>query len=243
MSGHSKWANIKHRKARQDAKRGKIFSKLIKKISSAARRGGPAEANNELRLLLEKAKAANVPAENVKRAVLKATGQLEGVSFEEFTYEGYGPGGFALMIEGATDNRNRTVASVRLGFNRNGGSMGENGSVAWMFESKGVIEIEAKFVEDEEELMELVLEHGADDFESENEVIRITTLPSDYSVVFEALKEAGYNEFLTDEITKVPQNYVVLTSQKAQQALRLIDFFEELDDVEEIYHNFNFEDE
>jgi YebC/PmpR family DNA-binding regulatory protein len=153
MAGHSKWANIKHRKAAQDSKRSKVFTKILKKLSSAARRGGgDVDTNAELRLHVQKARAANVPADTVKRAILKATGQLEGVSYEDFSYEGYGPGGVAIMLEGTTDNRNRIVANVRHAFSKTGGNLGENGCVAWMFQTQGVVSIAAELVSNEDEL-------------------------------------------------------------------------------------------
>ena len=244
MAGHSKWANIKHRKAAVDAKRGKVFSKIIKKIASAARRGGgDPDANPELRLHLNKAKAVNVPQDNIQRAILKATGQLEGISFEEFSYEGYGPGGVAILLEGSTDNRNRTVSEIRHAFSKNGGNMGENGCVSWMFETKGILVISEELVEDADELMMLAVEAGADDFEQEDQAFTITTTSTEFMAVRGALVESGISEFLTDEITKLPQNTLTLTGQQAKTALRLIDYFEEHDDIENVYSNIDIDEQ
>jgi YebC/PmpR family DNA-binding regulatory protein len=244
MAGHSKWANIKHKKARQDQKRGKVFSHLTKKISSAARRGGgDPETNHELRLYIEKAKAANMPNDNMERAILKATGQLEGVTYTDFTYEGYGPGGVAYLLEGSTDNKNRTVANVRHYFDKNGGNLGESGCVAWMFHSRGIISLSTDQVADTEALMELALEHGAEDFETEDDVITITTDPADFVPMRAALKTAGYDEFMTDEVTKIAETTLAPDLSIVQRNLRLLDLLEDDDDVESIYHNLDLSDE
>ena len=244
MAGHSKWANIKHKKAREDAKRGKVFTKLVKAISSSARRGGgDVDANPELRLAVQKAKDANMPADNIERAILKATGQLEGVVYEDFSYEGYAPGGVAIMLSGATDNRNRTVAEVRHIFAKHGGNLGQDGCVAWMFSSKGIISIEASDA-DYDRLMELALESGAEDFEQEDGVITITTEPSEYPNVRQALVDAGFSEFLSDEIEMVPETEIAPESvTDAKKAWRIIEFFEDYDDVETLAHNLEMTDE
>ena len=244
MAGHSKWANIKHRKAAQDAKRGKAFSHIIKKISSAARRGGgDPDMNTELRLYLQKAKAVNTPKENIERAILKATGQLEGVSFTDFTYEGYGPGGVAILMEGSTDNKNRTVAIIRHAFAKAGGNMGENGCVSWMFQAKGILSVSADKIDDPESLMELALEHGAEDFEDEDDVVTITTEPADFLALRDAIEASGVDEFLNDEITMVAENQITPDLDTAQKVLRLIEALEDNDDIESVYHNLDISDE
>lgn len=244
MAGHSKWANIKHKKARQDAKRGKVFSRLSKKISSAARRGGgDLDSNHELRLWVDKAKAANMPNDNIERAILKATGQLEGVVYSDFSYEGYGPGGVAYYIDGSTDNRNRTVAQVRHHFDKNGGNLGESGCVAWMFHSRGIISISADLVEDLETLMDLALENGAVDFETEGGVITITTEPADFVTMRDALQSAGYTEFMTDEVTKVAENTLSPDLATVKRNMTLLELLEDDDDVENVYHNLDLSDE
>ncbi len=244
MAGHSKWANIKHRKAREDAKKGKSFTKLVKDITSSARRGGgDLSMNPELRLAVQKAKEGNMPSENIERAILKATGQLEGVTYESFSYEGYAPGGVAIMITGATDNRNRTVAEVRHIFNKHGGNLGQDGCVAWMFSSKGIMSIEASG-EQVDKLMELALEHGADDLEDEDGIVTITTEPHDYPRVREGLIAGGFTEFLTDEVQIVAETNVTPDSvADAKKAWRIIEFLEEYDDVETLAHNLEMTEE
>ena len=244
MAGHSKWANIKHKKAREDAKKGKVFTKLVKNITVAARRGGgDPDMNPELRLAIEKAKAANMPADNIKRAILKATGQLEGVAFEDFSYEGYGPGGIAIMVMGSTDNKNRTVGNIRHAFTKHGGNLGQDGCVAWMFKNKGVITIDDEGV-DADRLMEVALEHGAEDFEHEDGTINVTMDPADFPAVRDAFAAAGVAEFLTDEIA-----YVADTSMTpeeladAKRVVRLLDVLEDDDDVENVAHNLEMTDE
>ncbi|RAL25093.1 YebC/PmpR family DNA-binding transcriptional regulator [Lujinxingia litoralis] len=244
MAGHSKWANIKHKKAAQDSKRGKVFSRLSKKISSAARRGGGDEdTNHELRLWVQKAKAANMPNDNIERAILKATGQLEGVTYTDFTYEGYGPGGVAFMLEGSTDNKNRTVANIRHFFSKMGGNLGENGCVAWMFHDTGVITLEQDQVENTDSLMEVALENGAEDFEVEDGVITITSGPEEFMPLRDALNAAGYTEFISDEITKVAETDLSPDLATARSNMKLIDLLEEDDDVENVYHNLELSDE
>lgn len=244
MAGHSKWANIKHKKAKQDQKRGKIFSKLSKHISSAARRGGgDPESNHELRLYIDKAKEANMPSDNIERAILKATGQLEGVSYVDFTYEGYGPGGVAFMLEGSTDNRNRTVATIRHAFSKAGGNLGEDGCVAWMFHEKGILSLSTDLIDDLDALMELALENGAEDFEEEDGVITITSAPADYMTLREALVDANYTEFMTDEITKIAENTLAPELDLVRKNMGLLDVLEDHDDIENVYHNLELSDE
>lgn len=243
MAGHSKWANIKHKKAAADAKRGKVFSKYVKKISSAARRGGgDLDTNPELRLLVDKARAVNMPADNIDRAIKKATGQLEGVSYEEFSYEGYGPGGIAILVEGATDNRNRTVAEIRHAFSRHGGNMGENGCVNWMFEVRGNFIFEPGDL-DIEALTDVAIENGATDVEIEVETVAITCEPGDFMQLRGALLEAGVSEFVSDEVSKFAQNTMAAEKADALQALKLIDYFEDHDDIENVYTNLELSDE
>jgi len=244
MAGHSKWANIKHRKAKQDKKRGKIFSKLVKKISSAARRGGgDPEMNSELRLYIQKANDANMPNENIERAILKATGQLEGVTYEDFVYEGYGPGGVAFMLEGSTDNRNRTVAEIRHAFSKAGGNLGEHGCVSWMFHEKGLLSLSDEHVDDPDDVMELALENGAEDFEHEDGVITVTTAPDDFAPMREAAVEAGYDEFITDEVTKIAENEVTPDLSTVRSNMRLLETLEDNDDIDDIYHNLDISDD
>lgn len=244
MAGHSKWANIKHKKAAQDAKRGKVFSKIVKKIASAARRGGgDIDANPELRLYVDKGRAVNMPSDNIQRAILKATGQLEGVSFEDFVYEGYGPGGVAVLLEGATDNKNRTVANIRHAFSKNGGNLGANGCVSWMFHDRGVITMASDQVADHDALMELALEHGAEDFDDDGEVITLTSAPEDFVTLRQALIDAGYNDFLSDELTKVAETSTSPELKDVLGNMRLIEILEDDDDIESVYTNLELSDE
>ena len=244
MAGHSKWANIKHKKARQDKKRGKIFSKLSKKITSAARRsGGDLEYNSELRVYVDKAKDANMPKDNIERAIKKGTGELEGVSYTDFRYEAYGPGGVAYLMEGSTDNKNRTVADIRHVFDKHGGNLGESGCVAWMFHSRGIISLSEDKVDDLDSLMEIALEEEAEDFEQEDGVVTITTPPKKFANMRDALEKAGYDEFITDEITKVAENTLAPELSTVQSNMKLIDILEDDDDIEEIYHNLELSDE
>ncbi len=244
MAGHSKWANIKHKKAREDAKRGKIFSRLSKKISSAARRGGgDIDTNHELRLWVDKAKAANMPKDNIERAILKATGQLEGVTYTDFTYEGYGPGGVAFLLEGSTDNKNRTVANIRHLFDKNEGNLGESGCVAWMFHSRGIISISDDTVDDLENLMDVALENGAIDFETEDGVVTITTEPTDFVPLRDALTAAGYDDFMTDEVTKIAETTLAPDLNMVRRNMKLLELLEDDDDIESVYHNLDLSDE
>ena len=243
MSGHSKWSTIKHKKAAQDAKRGKIFTKLIKEVTVAARLGGgdPA-ANPRLRAAIEAAKAANMPKNNIERAIKKGTGELEGVSYEEVTYEGYGPGGVAVLVETITDNRQRTVAEVRHIFAKRGGNLGEPGSVAWIFEKKGLIVVEKDKV-DEDTLMAAALEAEAEDISDAGSEWEIETSPEDLSRVKKALEDKGI-EILSAKVTMVPSNIVkVEDEKKAQQLIALMNALEENDDVQNVYANFDIPDE
>ncbi len=239
MSGHSKWSTIKHKKAAQDAKRGKVFTKLIKEITVAARLGGgdPA-ANPRLRAAISAAKNANMPKDNIERAIKKGTGELEGVSYEDVTYEGYGPGGVAVLVETITDNRQRTVAEVRHIFAKRGGSMGEPGSVAWIFSKKGLIVVEKDKV-DEETLMEVALEAGADDLQEQESEWEIVTSPESFSQVKAALESQNI-PILSAEVTMVPQNTVKIEDeQKAAQLMKLMEALEDNDDVQHVYANFD----
>jgi YebC/PmpR family DNA-binding regulatory protein len=244
MAGHSKWANIKHKKAAQDAKRGKVFSVISKKLSSAARRGGgDPDMNAELRLYIQKARAANMPADNIQRVILKATGQLPGVSMESFTYEGYGAGGVAIFLEGSTDNKNRTVSNIRYAFSRNGGNLGANGCVSWMFHAKGLISIAEDQVSDLDSLMEVAMENGAEDFEDEGGVITLTTAVEDYMTLRDALVAHGIEDFLSDEITRIAETTTEPSLEEVRQNLRLIELLEDDDDIESVYHNMDMSDE
>ena len=236
MSGHSKWSSIKHKKAATDAKRGKIFTKLIKEITVAARSGGGDEnANPRLRTAIQAAKSENMPKDNIERAIKKGTGELEGVSYEESIYEGYGPGGAAVLVESLTDNKNRTVADVRSIFSKNGGSLGENGCVAWMFNKKGYIAIESKSVE-EDRLMEIALEAGAEDIREDNGNFEVITAPGDFEAVKEAIEKASI-PYIDAEVTMLPQNTTNLAGKEAEQMVRLMDMLEDCDDVQKVYTN------
>ncbi len=241
MAGHSKWANIKHRKAAQDAKKGKAFTKVAKEIMVAVKEGGPDPLmNSRLRLALDKAKECNLPKDNVDRAIKKGTGEGSENAFEEINYEGYGPGGVAILVCALTDNRNRTVAEVRSTMNKKGGSMGEAGCVAWIFESKGIIEI-SKEKADEEALFELALELGADDVSDEGDVFKIITEPSEYFTVKTGLEEKGY-ELNFSEVTKEPKNKIPLGADDLRKLFNITDALEELDDVQEVFSNFEADD-
>ncbi|WIF94350.1 YebC/PmpR family DNA-binding transcriptional regulator [Caminicella sporogenes] len=240
MAGHSKWANIKHRKGKQDAKRAKMFTKLARCIMVAAREGGSdPEYNSALKSAIEKAKAANMPNDNIERAIKKGAGELDGVNYEEITYEGYGPGGVAVFVEVLTDNRNRAAADVRHYFTKCGGNLGANGCVSWMFDKKGVLIIDRTDEIDEEELMVQAIDAGAEDFNSEEEYFEITTAPDDFANVRDVLKQAGYT-FSTAEISYIPQNYQKLESEDDIKNMnKLIDLLEDNDDVQNVYHNWD----
>lgn len=236
MAGHSKWANIKHRKSAEDAKRGKIFTKIIKEIIVAARMGGgDPSANPRLRTVLQTARQNNVPKDTIERAIKKGTGELEGVNYEEATYEGYGPGGAAVLIESLTDNKNRTVAEIRHIFSKNGGNLGENGCVAWMFEKKGWIPVEKNGV-DEETLMEAAIDAGAEDVKDEGDIFEVICAPEDFEQVKEGLAAAGI-KFSGAEITMLPKTTVNLEGKEAEQMLRLMNALDDSDDVQKVYTN------
>ncbi|HEX8737814.1 MAG TPA: YebC/PmpR family DNA-binding transcriptional regulator [Pyrinomonadaceae bacterium] len=242
MSGHSKWHTIKHKKGALDAKRGKIFTKLIKEITVAARTGGSGDvdANARLRKAVNDAKAQNMPIDTITRAIKRGTGELEGVNYEEITYEGYGIGGVAVMVETMTDNRNRTVAELRHLFSKNGGNLGESGSVAWMFDKKGYIVVD-KDAKPEDELFEIALEAGADDMQTEGDVFEIYTAPENFEAVHEAIKSAGV-EPQAAEISMIPQNYTALEGADAKQMLKLYEALDDHDDVQKVYANFDIDE-
>ncbi|MEG0975312.1 MAG: YebC/PmpR family DNA-binding transcriptional regulator [Comamonas sp.] len=236
MAGHSKWANIQHRKGRQDEKRGRIWTRIIREIMVAARQGGgDMDANPRLRLAVDKAKAANMPADNIKRNIDKATGNLEGVSYEEIRYEGYGIGGAAIIVDTMTDNRVRTVAEVRHAFSKHGGNMGTEGSVAFQFKNVGQL-IFAPGA-DEEKIMEVALEAGADDVITDEEgAVEVLTAPSEFEAVRNALATAGLTPEVA-EVTMRPENTIDLDEEGAVKMQKLLDVLEDLDDVQEVYHN------
>ena len=239
MSGHSKWANIQHRKGRQDAKRSNLWTKLVREIMVAARNGADPDSNSRLRLALLKARAGNVPKDTIKNAILKGSGQLEGVKFEEARYEGYGVGGAALIIDAATDNRTRTVADVRHILSKNGGNLGQNGSVGWMFTKKGVIVID-KEEYDEDRLMETVMEAPIEDFVTEESVYEIYTAPDeDFRTTRDFLRDKDYT-FISAEEEQVPSSYSSIDSEEAKDKMqRLLDMLEDDDDVQNVYHNWD----
>jgi len=243
MSGHSKWSTIKHKKGAADAKRGKIFTKIIKEITIAARMGGgDPEGNARLRQAILVAKAENMPKDNIERAIKKGTGELAGAaSYEEVTYEGYGPGGVAVLVEVMTDNKNRTVAEVRHIFSKHGGNLGENGCVAWMFDKKGSIVFDKSEV-DEDELMELVLESGGEDVKEDESQFEVITDPDSFENVKDAIEHAGFSYILA-EISMVPQTTVKLDKHRAVQMLKLMEKMEDNDDVQHVYANFDIPDE
>ncbi len=241
MSGHSKWSTIKRKKAANDAKRGKLFTKLIKEITIAARQGGGDPSGNpRLRLAVDNAKAANMPMDNIERAIKKATGELEGVVYTELTYEGYGPGGVAILVEAATDNKNRTVAEVRHLFNKHGGSLGETGSVAWMFDKKGIITLPTQG-KTEDDIMEIVLDAGAEDISEEDGYFEVTTEVENFESVRRALADAGL-EIENASLQWIAKNTVDVSGETAEKILKLIDALEDNDDVQNVYSNANFTD-
>nr|MBN2278230.1 YebC/PmpR family DNA-binding transcriptional regulator [candidate division Zixibacteria bacterium] len=241
MSGHSKWATIKRKKGKADAERGRMFTKLIKEITVAARQGGgDPDANPRLRTAIGTAKAANMPADNIKKAVQKGTGELPGVNYEEVTYEGYGTAGVAVFISCLTDNRNRTVAEIRHLFSRFNGNLGENGCVAWMFDKTGIIEVNTSVV-DEDTLLEIVLEAGATDMSKQGEVYEIVTPPMDLEQIRAAI-EAKSIPVASAEVTMIPQNTIKLNEKQAETMLKLYEAIEEHDDVQAVYANFDIAD-
>lgn len=242
MSGHSKWSSIKHKKGATDAKRGKIFSKLNKEITIAARTGGGDPSGNpRLRTAIQAAKSENMPKDNIERAIKKGTGELEGVNYEESTYEGYGPGGAAVLIESVTDNKNRAVADIRHIFSKCGGNLGENGCVSWMFDSKGYIDVEKKAV-DEDKLMEMAIEAGAEDVREDNNSFEIITEPGDFEAVKTAIENASI-PYVVAEITMLPQTTIKLKGKEAEQMIKLMETLEDCDDVQKVYTNADIPDE
>jgi len=241
MSGHSKWATIKHKKGALDAKRGKIFTRLIKEITIAAKTGGgDPDGNPRLRGAIVAAKAENMPADNIKRAIQRGTGELEGVSYEEITYEGYGPGGVALIVDVLTDNKNRAVSEIRHAFSKNGGNLGESNSVSWMFSKKGVIVI-AKSAASEDKLTEIVLEAGAEDLSDEGENWEVLCDPKDFEAVTNALKAANITPEHA-EVTKIASTYTKLEGSQANAMIRLLETLEDLDDTQNVYSNFDMDE-
>ncbi len=242
MSGHSKWATTKHKKAAIDSKRGKRFTKIIREITVAAKAGGgDPDGNPRLRTVILKAKESNMPADNIKKAIQKGTGELPGVSYEEAIFEGYGPGGVAILISIMTDNKNRTVPEIRHMLSKNGGNMGEAGCVSWMFHKKGYIVVDGKGI-DEDNLLNLVLEAGAEDMNRDGDNFEIVTSTDDFENVKAAVEKAGIHVSFA-EVTMIPQNYIDVDDKSAEQVLRLIELLEDHDDVQNVYSNFNITDE
>ncbi|MCF6092743.1 YebC/PmpR family DNA-binding transcriptional regulator [Microaerobacter geothermalis] len=244
MAGHSKWKNIQHRKGRQDAQRGKIFTKISKEIYVAARQGGgDINTNNRLRMAVNKAREANMPNDNIERTIKKALGELDGVNYEEITYEGYGPGGVAVLVNVLTDNRNRSAAEVRHIFSKNGGNLGESGCVSFLFDRKGSLTIDKETTnQDEDEVMMAALEAGAEDFVVEKDGYQIYTTTDDFEKVKTSLESQGF-AFSSVEITMVPQTQVKLTGDEVPKMLKLMDMLEDNDDVQNVYANFDIDDE
>ena len=241
MSGHSKWATIKHKKAALDAKRGKVFTRLIKEIAIAARSGGDPDGNPRLRTAITAAKAVSMPADNITRAIKRGTGELAGTQIDEIMYEGYGPGGAAVMVEVATDNRNRTVSEIRHAFSKHGGNMGEQGSVGWMFKRKSRILIDEESV-NEEQLMNLALEAGADDIQNDGGQWVVLSAPENHVAVLEAIQKAKI-ETLEAGVAMVPENLIKLEGSQARGMLKLTDVLDNHDDVQNVYSNFDIDEE
>ena len=240
MSGHSKWHNIQQKKGKVDAKRGKVFTKIGKELMVAAKSGGSnPDTNTKLRDVIAKAKAANMPLETITRAIKKAAGELEGVNYEEIVYEGYGPAGTAVIVEVLTDNKNRSAGNVRHAFSKNGGNMGNSGCVGFMFQKKGQLVIEKNDDLDEDELMMMALDAGAEDFAAEDEVYIVTTSPEDFGAVREALEGNGL-EFLEAEVKGIPDTYTAIDEETAVKLQKIIDALEDDDDVQNVYHNAEF---
>jgi YebC/PmpR family DNA-binding regulatory protein len=240
MSGHSKWHSIKHKKGALDAKRGKIFTRIIKELTVAARTGGGDPSSNpRLRTIVAEAKSVNMPAENIQRAIRRGTGEEPGVSYEEVTYEGYGPGGAAVIVETVTDNRNRTVGEIRHVFSKHGGNLGAENSVAWMFDKKGYIVVE-KSKASEEDLMSAALDAGADDMRDDGDSWEIISAPASFEAVAEAVRKIV--EPASAQVAMLPQNYVKLEGKTAQQMVRLMDALDEHDDVQKVWSNFDIEE-
>ncbi len=241
MSGHSKWATIKHKKGATDAKRGKIFTRLIKEITIAAKGGGgDPDGNPRLRTAIAAAKAENMPADNIKRAIQRGTGELEGVNYDEITYEGYGPGGVAVIVDVLTDNKNRAVSEIRHAFSKNGGNLGESNSVSWMFSKKGVIVVDKKAAS-EEKLTEIVLDAGAEDLSDEGDSWEVLCAPADYEAVTNALKAAKITPE-HGEVTMISSTYTKLEGAPASQMMRLLEVLEDLDDAQNVYSNFDMDE-
>jgi YebC/PmpR family DNA-binding regulatory protein len=241
MSGHSKWHSIKHKKAATDSKRGRIFTRLIKEMTVAARSGGgDLDANPRLRLVVNTAKAANMPAENIKRAIMRGTGELPGVSYEEINYEGYGPGGVAIFMRTLTDNRNRTVAELRHILSKNGGNLGEGGCVAWMFERKGYLVVE-KAAASEETLLDLILGNGGDDMTEDGDNYEIFSAPEKFEALKAALEGASI-PLAASEVSMVPQNYIKLEGKEAQTMLKLMEALEDQEDIQNVWANFDIDE-
>lgn len=242
MAGHSKWNNIKRKKGAVDAKRGKIFTKIAKEIIVAAKIGGgdPA-ANPRLRHAIANARAENMPKDNIEKAIKKGTGELEGVTYEEYTYEGYGPAGVAILVEVLTDNKNRTLPEVRAAFNKNNGNLGESGCVSWMFDKKGLIIIETSAIS-EDELMEVAIDAGAEDIITEGDTYEVYTEPSYFDDVRKVVEDAGI-PIVSAEISMKPQNTVKIEGKEAEQMIRLMDRIEDLDDVQKVFANFDISEE
>jgi YebC/PmpR family DNA-binding regulatory protein len=237
MSGHSKWATIKHKKGALDAKRGKIFTRLLREIAVAAKGGGNPDSNARLRTAVLAAKAENMPQDNIKRAIQRGTGELEGVNYEEISFEGYGPGGVAIIVDVMTDNRNRAVSEIRHAFSKHGGNLGESGSVRFMFSKKGLIAIE-KDAASEDQLMDIVLEHGGEDLNDEGETWEIITDPHSLDAVAAAVKAAGI-AILSSEVTMLASTYTKLEGSPANQMIRLLEVLEDCDDTQNVYSNFD----
>jgi len=242
MSGHSKWSTIKHKKAAKDAKRGKIFTKLIKEITVAARMGGgDINANPRLRTAVLTARSNSMPSENIERAIKKGTGELEGVTYEEIQYEGYGPGGVAIIAQVLTDNKNRTVSEIRRMFTKHGGNMGETGCVGWMFDKKGILTVDKSQV-DEDRLMDIALDAGAEDVRDEGEVFEVVTRPEDFESVKERLDQEKI-AIASGQVSLVPKNTVDVDAKNVEQVLKLSEELEDHDDVQNVAANFNIPDE
>ena len=242
MSGHSKWHNIRLRKGKQDAERGQVFTKVAREIVVAAREGGGnPDTNLRLRLTIQKARDVSMPADNIKRAIQRGTGEVEGVQYEEVTYEGYGPGGVAIMVSCLTDNRNRTVADLRKIFSKNGGNLGESGCVAWMFDSKGMVTVQKDAV-DEDTLMTAALDAGAEDIRIEGDTYEVLNSPDDLPGLRQAFTDAGIR-FVSAEATMLPKSTVRLEGKEAAQVLRLMGQLEDHDDVQQVYANFDIPEE
>lgn len=242
MAGHSKWANIKHKKGKEDARRGKVFTKLIKEITVAARMGGgDPSANPRLRSAILAAKAENMPKDNLERAIKKGTGELEGVNYDEMTYEGYGPGGAAIIVESLTDNKNRAIADIRHIFTKYGGNIGSTGCVSWMFDKKGLIVVDKKTA-NEELLMEIAIEAGAEDVKDEGDEFEVITAPDDFETVKEALDNAKIL-CSSAEVTMIPQNYTRIEGTDAEKMIKMMDALDDCDDVQNVHTNADIPDD